>query len=102
MKKVSANKRKALNKKGWKVTNVTELLNLTPNEEAQIELKLLVLDKFPDATIIESTDKRIEFLLTTADENLQSHLTKIFNLGNCVFSLAEKNKDRQIRVVLSR
>jgi len=79
MKKASANK-----KKGWKSTIVKEFLNLTDAEETQIELKLLVLSKFPNAEVIKDTTNRFEFLLPVADENLSSNLTKIFNLGNCV------------------
>jgi hypothetical protein len=102
MTKLSENKKKALEKKGWKSATVAEFLDLTTEQSEQIEVRLLVLEKFPTAEIIESTSEKIEFLLPCADENLQQHITKIFNLGNCKFSLTERNKDWKIRVVLSK
>jgi DNA-binding XRE family transcriptional regulator len=38
--KMNAGKRKKLEAKGWKVTSVTEFLELTPEESALIELRL--------------------------------------------------------------
>lgn len=102
MKRLSANKKKVLEAKGWKSTTATEFLDLTPTEEKLVELKLAITDKFPNANFVKFDAKDIEFLLDSADENLNINLQKIFNLGNCRFSLLERTKDWKIRVVFSR
>lgn len=95
MKKRSANKQK-----DYQAATVKEFLHLTDIEADLIELRLLVLEKFPTAEVVKFSGKGIEFLLATVDENLNLNLQKLFKLDSCRFSLLERTKDRKIRVVL--
>jgi hypothetical protein len=65
-----------------------------------LSLKESVLEKFTSAEILNESDERVEFLLKSANENLNSTLQDIFNLNHCYFQLVQRLEDYQIRIVM--
>ena len=68
---MNAKRRKALAAKGWKSVTVAEFLGLTPEEEAYIEVKLILSEKLKA--------RRGELALTQAQlaEKIGSHQTRV-------------------------
>lgn len=68
---MNAKRRKALAAKGWKSVTVAEFLGLTAEEEAYIEVKLILTEK------LKARRGELELTQTQLAEKIGSHQTRV-------------------------